>query len=290
MGKSSTQNIFPPFSFSLITLLIFSLGNLLISDNAQATNWSKYNQVINRCNQNRLKGNYEKAIEFCSQAIKIYSRSGDGYFNRGFSHAALGNTTQAIDDYETSLEFDTKKRNQWTHNNLSLLYAYEEKYEKAIKYINAAIKLNPKDGQFINNRGWINIQAENFAEAEKDYQNAETLYLKYKRTRTYADCPQNKNLLHCRLDSNFYNDLGWAQENLGDYREALKNYNKAIKVNFPKEDDDYVYYSNRANVKYELGDKEGSCNDYKVSSSMGNKEITKWLKTWDGRWCRKMKI
>ena len=116
------------------------------------------------------------------------------------------------------MELDSKKVSQWTYNNLSLLYAEQEKHEKAIEYINVAIKLNPKDGQFLNNRGWIYLQSENFKQAEKDYQNAEILYLKNKRTRTYADCPKTKKLVHCRLNSQFYNDLGWAQENLRDYR------------------------------------------------------------------------
>ena len=38
------------------------------------------------------------------------------------------NTLCAIGPCRDQLE----PRNQWTHNNLSLLYAYEEKYEKAI--------------------------------------------------------------------------------------------------------------------------------------------------------------
>ena len=278
-----------PLSISLITLLTFSLGDLISSNKANATNWTKYNQVNERCYQNRLKGNYEKAIDFCSQAIKIYPRSTDAFFNRGFANEELDNANEAISDYERSIELDTGKGNQWAYNNLSLLYAYEENYEKAIKFINLAIKMNPKDGQFINNRGWIYLESENFKQAEKDYQNAEILYLKNKRTRTYADCPKNKNLVHCMLDSNFYNDLGWAQENLSDYTGAIKNYSKAISINFPKEDDHYIYFSNRANAKLELGDKEGSCSDYKTSASMGNQEISKWLKSWDGRWCRKMK-
>ena len=32
--------------------------------------------------------------------------------------------------------------------------------------------MNPKDGQFLNNRGWIYLQSGNFKQAEKDYKNA----------------------------------------------------------------------------------------------------------------------
>ncbi len=287
--KNSKIRKLRPLSISLLTLISFSFGHSISSNKAHATNWARYNTVIERCYKNRLNDNFDKAIDFCSKAIKIYPRSGDGFFNRGFAHDALGNTNEAISDYERSLELDTKKASQWTYNNLSLLYAEQEKYEKAIEYINVAIKLNSKDGQFLNNRGWIYLQSENFKQAEKDYQNAEILYLKNKRTRTYADCPKTKKLVHCMLDSQFYNDLGWAQENLSDYRAALKNYDKAISINFPEVEDDYVYYSNRANVKLELDDKEGACRDYKTSALMGNQDTYDWLNSWNGRWCRKMK-
>ena len=60
-------------------------------------------------------------------------------------------------------------------------------------------------------------------------------------------------------------------------------------INFPDLENDYVYYSNRANVKLKLDDKEGACRDYKTSALMGNQDTYDWLNSWNGRWCRKMK-
>ena len=107
----------------------------------------------------------------------------------------------------------------------------------------------------------------------------------------YSDCPKVKNLEHCKLDSWFYNGLGVAKENLGDFRGALVNYNKAIEINFPNPNEEkYIFFNNRGNVKYELGDEKGACKDYKFASSMGDEEGADWLKSEDGKWCGEMEI
>ncbi len=43
-------------------------------------------------------------------------------------------------------------------------------------------------------------------------------------------------------------------------------------INFPDLENDYVYYSNRVNVKLDLDYKEEACRDYKTSAFMGNKD------------------
>ena len=286
----SKKTIFASLIF-LLSLFSFLNGVIFQHKKAYATNWNKLKVVNQRCFQNRVDGNYEKAIDFCTQAIKIYSQNSGAYFNRGFANEGLENYDAAIDDYLRSIELDTKISNQFAYNNLALLYAYQENYKEALKNIEIAIRIKPKDGLYIENRGWINMEAGNYKQAEKDYLNAKQLYLKYKKTRTYADCfrkGKNPNLEHCMLNTGFYNNLGWIQKNLKKYELALDNYNKSIKINSPEEDLGYWIYSNRADVKYELGDKTGSCEDYKTASSMGDYDTQKWLGSWNGRWCRKM--
>ena len=286
----SKKTIFASLIF-LLSLFSFLNGVIFQHKKAYATNWNKLKIVNQRCFQNRVDGNYEKAIDYCTQAIEIYSQNSGAYFNRGFANEGLENYDAAIDDYLRSIELDTKISNQFAYNNLALVYAYQENYKEALKNIEIAIRIKPKDGLYIENRGWINMEAGNYKQAEKDYLNAKQLYLKYKKTRTYADCfrkGKNPNLEHCMLNTGFYNNLGWIQKNLKKYDLALDNYNKSIKINSPEEDLGYWIYSNRADVKYELGDKAGSCRDYKTASSMGDYDIQKWLGSWDGRWCRKM--
>ena len=103
----------------------------------------------------------------------------------------------------------------------------------------------------------------------------------------YENCPKIKTLVHCQMDSDYYNELGIAQENLGDLQGALLNYNKAIEANYPKEEK-YIYYYNRGYIVEELGDYESACKDYKVAATLGDEETIEWLNTKDGEWCKEM--
>ena len=188
------------------------------------------------------------------------------------------------------MELDSEKGNQYAYNNIALEYEELGDYKNAIKYINLAIKASPKDGLYFENRGWYNLKLENFKQAEKDYKKAGEVYLKYKNnTRMYVDCPKIKTLVHCQMDSNYYNELGIAKENQGDLKGALLNYDKAIEANYPNEEK-YIYYYNRGYIREELGDKESACKDYKLAASIGDEETNEWLNSRDGKWCKKMKL
>ena len=72
---------------------------------------------------------------------------------------------------------------------------------------------------------------------------------------------------------------------------ALENYDKAIEINYPNPNEEkYILFNNRGNVKYELGDEKGACKDYKFAASLGDEEGTEWLKSRKGKWCRKMEF
>ena len=88
------------------------------------------------------------------------------------------------------------------------------------------------------------------------------------------------------MGADFWNIFGVIKVNLKDYQGALNEYNKAIKKN----PNNSLYYANRANVRYELGDEEGACKDYKKSAKLGYENTTEWLNSKEGKWCRNMKI
>ena len=90
----------------------------------------------------------------------------------------------------------------------------------------------------------------------------------------------------CIFDISKINDLGLAKENLGDFRGALDNYDKAIEINYTNPNEEkYILFNNRGNVKYELGDEKFACKDYKFAASIGDDEGVEWLKSKNGKWC-----
>jgi len=61
-----------------------------------------------------------------------------------------------------------------------------------------------------------------------------------------------------------YNISGVNLADLGEYREALKYFNKAIET----EPNNFISYFNRASVKMILGDIEGARLDFNKSSNL----------------------
>ncbi len=281
-----------PFSASLgITLFSLSTDIALFTKEAKATNWNAYKLYFNNGKRMIDTGKYEKGLKYYNKAIDIYALEGSAFYNRGNAYRGLEKYKEAIKDYLKSIELDSEIGNQYAYNNIAVSYESLGDYKNAIKYINLAIKAYPKSGLYFENRGWYNLQLEKFKQAEKDYEEAGKVYLKYKNTRMYENCPKSKKLIHCQMDSWYYNSLGLAKENLGNFKGALDNYNKAIEINFPKEEEEkYIWFNNRGNVKYELGDEKGACKDYKFAASIGDEEGIKWLNSRDGKWCKKMKL
>ena len=92
-------------------------------------------------------------------------------------------------------------------------------------------------------------------------------------------------------NAQFYYERGLKKSDKGIYKGAISDYNKAIEINYPNPNEEkYILFNNRGNVKYELGDEKGACKDYKFAASIGDAEGVEWLKSKDGKWCGKMEF
>ena len=61
---------------------------------------------------------------------------------------------------------------------------------------------------------------------------------------------------------------------LENFSTALNDLNKAIEL----KPDEASYYKLRANVKYQLEDDEGACQDWNKAKSMGDKSVDYYIK------------
>ena len=57
-----------------------------------------------------MKGQYETAIEDCTEAIELDPDNVSAYLCRGLAYEKLGQSDQAIEDYETVLGLDPKNK------------------------------------------------------------------------------------------------------------------------------------------------------------------------------------
>ena len=194
------------------------------------------------------------------------------------------------------------KSNYMVHYNRGSAYAELGQYENAIKDYNEAISLRPDNIQAYKNRG--NTYAalglreqgndtmrqksdsgtENinspvlYRQAIEDLNNAIRLSpdcASYNnRGVAYSKLGQYKNAIEdfskaIALNSNYYtgyNNRGLAYANLGQYENAIEDYNNAINLK-----PDYVKaYNNRADAYFSLGNKKLGCLDLHKACSLGD--------------------
>ena len=116
--------------------------------------------------------------------------------------------------------------------------------QKAIDYLNEAIKQKPNWAEAYNNRGNAYGDLSQNQRAIEDYNEA----------------------IHIKPDyAHAYGNRGIAYYDLGQYQKAIEDYNEAIRL---KPDDVYTY-TNRGNAYFIQGNKELGCNDLQKACDLG---------------------
>jgi tetratricopeptide (TPR) repeat protein len=105
----------------------------------------------NRGVAHRLKGEYDRAIQDYSQAIKLDAKFALAFNNRGVAHDKKGDYDRAIQDYEQSIKL---KPSPEAHLNRGNAYLGKGQYDHAIDDYNQAIKLKADFGPAFDNRCW----------------------------------------------------------------------------------------------------------------------------------------
>ena len=157
--------------------------------------------------QASFEGNYDKAIEFYTEAIGIDNNK-YAYANRARAYLELKRYQEAINDYNQTIKLDSKYVGAFV--NRARAYLGLMQYQKAIADYNQAIELNSKC-----------IEA---------YVNRAIAYSELKRYQAAIDsCNQA-----IKLDSKCvgaYVNRAIAYSELEQYEAAIADCNKAIKLN-----------------------------------------------------------
>jgi len=131
--------------------------------------------------------------------------------------------------------------------------------QKAIEYLNEAIKLKPDLAEAYNNRGKAYDDLGQHEQAITDYNEA---------VRLKPD-----------LADAYYN-RGKAYGDLGQHEQAITDYNEAIRLK-----PDYAQaYNNRGVAYFMQGNYEIGCPDAQKACELGNCKLLEWAK--DKRYCR----
>lgn len=138
----------------------------------------------------------------------------------------------------------------------SKFYNEDEDNMSALNDINKAIKLDPNDTSYINQRGVYKIVLKDYKGALDDLK-----FIAYRNKETY-DIYMYRAIIFNKLKM---------------HKEALEESNKCIKLN-PSVGPIYLI---RGNARYNLSDTIGGLNDIRKSASLGNIDAINYMKKHD---------
>jgi tetratricopeptide (TPR) repeat protein len=110
---------------------------------------------------------YSDAINMCSMLLKSFPDNPQIYYLRAVVNHKIGNTDQAIQDYNFLIENNFADANVF--NNLGVIYAESREYKKAGDLFLKAIKLDKKNAEMHNNLAEALMQIKDYKTAIKEY-------------------------------------------------------------------------------------------------------------------------
>lgn len=105
----------------------------------------------NRCLAYEDRGDHDRAIADCDQAIKLDPQYTNPYTNRGRAYMQKGDNDQAITDYDKAIELNPKESNAYDLRGIA--YRNKGDNDRAIVDFDKAVELDPKNAKAYFNRG-----------------------------------------------------------------------------------------------------------------------------------------
>jgi tetratricopeptide (TPR) repeat protein len=202
-------------------------------------------------------GRYQEAIENFNMAIMINPKAIFAFYNRGLYYKRLGEYQGAIKDFDTAIGLDSQYIAAYL--NRGDLYAKLGNHQKAIEDFNRVIELFSRNAEAYNKRGIAYRNLGHYHQAIQDFNNA----IKFRPQYIEA-----------------YNNRGGIYAIIGRYQQAIKDFDMAIKLN-PKAVDVYV---NRGMFYLNLGNDVQAIQDFQTAARMDDKQSQDYLKSKGIEW------
>ncbi len=180
------------------------------------------------------KKNYDQAIQYFTEAIRLYDKYDAAYNHRGLAYMRLSRWDEAISDFSKSIELDSRSAAPYINRGNS--YNVKKLYDLAITDLSKAINLKP-DKSFLV----LAYQFRSFAYTEKN-----------KLGDAITDISEAIEL--DKKNPELYNRRGVIHFSLKSYSSAIKDYTEAIRL----DPNLIVAYTNRAVAFLYYGKEIGS--------------------------------
>ncbi len=185
----------------------------------------KENEYLDEAHKLEGKGKYQQAINLLDEAIEIYPESIKLKLDRAADKSALGKHEEAIKDYKSVLQIDS--RNILATYNIGLNYRWLNKLELSIEHFNNALDLLGGNGIYI------------LASGDPNY--LEVSEITFERGISLMDTKESNNLNPAILDfqncindnykvSECLNNIGCMLYWINNDKEACDHFIRAAKL------------------------------------------------------------
>ncbi len=191
-----------------------------------------------------LRGEYDLAIVYYDEAIRLNSSDAHTYYHRGLAYNSQKQYELAIADYDKAINLKSEDYAEFYYERGNANFSLE-RYPSAIRDYSEVLRIFPNDINSYYRRGLAKAALNQYETAIADYDEA------------------------IRLSPNsteFYRWRGFAKYKLGQYEEAIADYDEAIRVY----SHDRKSYYQRGLAKYELKQHEAAITDYNKAISLSN--------------------
>ncbi len=199
------------------------------------TNRNRAVTYNNRGNTYSDKGDFDRAIEDYTEAIRLNPKYDKAFYNRGLAYSKKGDHDRAMKDYSEAIRINPNYDKAF--NNRGIIHGRKGEHDRAIGDYTEAIRINPNYAFALNNRGNAYRRKGDYDRAIEDYNEA---------IRINPD--------HDKA----FNNRGIAHGRKGNHDRAIGDYNEAIRIN-PK----YASaFNNRGNAHRRNGNNDQAIQDY----------------------------
>ena len=164
---------------------------------------NKANAKFEEGMSNFLSQNYDRSIQFFSDAIEADPTYRLAFKSRGAAYLKLGKTREAIADFNRILEMDPD--NSRAYHLRGLAYEKSGDHQNALKDFNVSIEQNPAYGAAYYSRATLHTKMGNTDQAAADMQMV--THLSEVNIETFANENNVWRSQHLRVESAYNDDL-----------------------------------------------------------------------------------